>query len=67
MKIEVLYPHVAPPHEPIVAVADVAAYGVAAAAFIGWLPRIAAGLSVLYLTLQIILSLRNWRKNWNKD
>lgn len=62
MDIQVLYPHVPEPHVHTVAVGDLAAYGVAAAAIAGWLPSIAAGLSVIYLTLQIIMAIRNWNK-----
>lgn len=63
MRVETLYPHVPSPHVPTVAVGDLAAYGVAMAAFVGWLPSIAAGLSVIYLTLQIILAIRNWNRH----
>lgn len=64
MKV-ILYPHVPPPHVQTVAVGDLAAYGVAAAAIVGWLPSIAAGLSVIYLTIQIILAIKNWNRNYH--
>ncbi len=41
---------------------DVAAVSIAGATIMGWLPNIAAVLSVVYLCLQIATSIRNWRR-----
>ena len=37
-------------------IVDVGAVSVAGAAFIGWLPPVAAGLSIVWLTMQIIIN-----------
>ena len=60
MEVKHLYPHVAQQHVHMVAVTDVTAVGVVAATFMGWLPNIAAGMSIIYLAIQISLAIRNW-------
>lgn len=63
MQIQTLYSSVPQPHATIWAGFDLAAIGVVGATLIGWLPNIAAGLSCIYLTLQILIAFRNYRKD----
>jgi len=51
------------PHVHVWTGVDLAALGVVGATLIGWLPNIAAGLSCIYLTIQILISFKNYRKD----
>lgn len=62
MDQRVLYTHVPPQHVPVHAGMDLTAFGIIGATLAGWLPTIAAGLSVVYLCIQIALGIRAWRR-----
>lgn len=62
MDQQLLYPHIQSEHVPFHITGDVVAVSVIGATLVGWLPTIAAGLSVVYLTIQIALAIRAWRR-----
>lgn len=70
MKLELghtFYSSTPQPHAPVWASLDLAAFSVIGATILGWLPNIAAVLSIIYLGLQIAVTWRNLRKVKNSE